>query len=273
MFADLILVGVTLLVLLIASIFDLKTREIPDTLSYGLIIVALSLRLITGVASHTFSYFLYGLLGLGVTFIFGYLLYHLKQMGGGDAKLLMGFGAAFGSFGLAFLVALALAILFIGGLYCFLWAFGIFVRYREKAWPLFLNEIKKYRRLHCILLALCVFVLVLGFLTLTVTQILLAALVVALITSFYLSIFIRVVEKVSFLRSVPVKDLTEGDWLAKDVKIKNSIILSARIPSLEEKHIHLLKEKGIKRVWIKVGIPFVPAYFLAVLLTVLIFFF
>ena len=136
-----------------------------------------------------------------------------------------------------------------------------------------LNEIKKYRVLHSILLVLCVFVLVLGFLTPMVTQILLAALVVALIASFYLAIFIRVVEKVSFLRSVLVKDLTEGDWLARDVKIKNKIILSARIPSLEEKHMHLLKEKGIKRVWIKVGIPFVPAYFIAVLLTVLLFFF
>jgi len=92
MLADLILVGVTLLVLLIASIFDLKTREIPDTLSYGLIVVALSIRLINGVTAHAFSYFLYGLIGLGVAFIFGYVLYHLKQMGGGDAKLLMGFG-------------------------------------------------------------------------------------------------------------------------------------------------------------------------------------
>jgi len=138
---------------------------------------------------------------------------------------------------------------------------------------LFLSAIKKYRRLHSILLGLCILVLVFGFLTPTVTQILLAALVVALIASFYLSFFIRVVEKVSFLRFVPLKELTEGDWLAKDVKIKNKIILSARIPSLEEKHIHLLKEKGIKRVWIKIGIPFVPAYFIAVLSTVLIFFF
>ena len=43
---EIILISLSLIVLLVASIFDIKTREIPDLLSYSFIASVLGIRLI-----------------------------------------------------------------------------------------------------------------------------------------------------------------------------------------------------------------------------------
>ena len=57
------------------------------------------------------------------------------------------------------------------------------------------------------------------------------------------------------------KELQEGDWLEKDVKIgRRTISKSVHGLSLEE--MRLIKRAG-KKVWIKGGIPFTPAFLIA----------
>src|SRR3989344_2478856 len=95
--------------LLIASIHDFRTREVPDLISFGLIALGLGIRLILSF-SQGWQLFIQGVVGLGVMVALGYLLFHTAQVGGGDAKLLMGLGAVFGlegnihSFLLGFLI-------------------------------------------------------------------------------------------------------------------------------------------------------------------------
>ena len=97
LFKMFLLTNITVLIsLIIASITDIKTREVPDWLNYGLIVFGLGSRLIYSIALSDFSFFLYGLTGFLVFFIIANIMFYSAQWGGGDSKLLMGLGAVIG---------------------------------------------------------------------------------------------------------------------------------------------------------------------------------
>src|SRR3989338_5965028 len=91
-----VLYGVALAALLAASYTDLKTREVPDWLSYGLIFSALGIRALFSLGELDGGILLRGLAGFAVFVAIAYLMYYTRQWGGGDSKLLMGLGAAIG---------------------------------------------------------------------------------------------------------------------------------------------------------------------------------
>ncbi|MEK6938658.1 MAG: prepilin peptidase, partial [Nanoarchaeota archaeon] len=91
MFLEATLIVVTLFALIIASYCDLKWREVPDWISYGLIFAALGIRAIFSLSSG-WEIFISGALGFGVFLGLSCLLYYSYQWGGGDSKLLMGMG-------------------------------------------------------------------------------------------------------------------------------------------------------------------------------------
>ncbi len=269
-----ILIALSLIVLAAASLFDLKTREVPDTLSIGFIISVLGITLIYGFYS-TFSYFLYGILGFVIAFIIAFILYYSKQMGGGDAKLFMGLGAAFATFNETFplLLILLLCLLTIGGLYSFCWGLALFLKERKKSFPLFKKRLKANRTPRIIIIILSIILLALAYINDNFAyRFLLAALAFTMLFLFYLTIFIHVVEKIGFLKHYPLSKVTEGDWLAKDVKRNGKVICSAKEVCLDKKQINRLKKNKVKKVWIKIGIPFVPAIFLSTLASIIIYF-
>jgi Flp pilus assembly protein protease CpaA len=63
---DLLLLLIGLIGLIIGSLTDLKSREVPDWLNYFLIASGLGLRLIYSISTWEWSYFLYGLVGFAV---------------------------------------------------------------------------------------------------------------------------------------------------------------------------------------------------------------
>jgi Flp pilus assembly protein protease CpaA len=75
-----------------ASIHDLKKREVPNWLSYSLVIFGLSYRAFYALSVKQLSFFLYGLIGFAIFFALAYALYYGRVFAGGDAKLLMGMG-------------------------------------------------------------------------------------------------------------------------------------------------------------------------------------
>jgi hypothetical protein len=94
------------------------------------------------------------------------------------------------------------------------------------------------------------------------------------IASFFLilfGVFLRVVENKSFLKELPLSKVTEGDWLAKDVIKNKKLICSKRKACLDKKQIEKLKKHKIRKIWIKEGIPFVPAILLGLILTIILF--
>ncbi|HLD12292.1 MAG TPA: prepilin peptidase, partial [Candidatus Nanoarchaeia archaeon] len=123
MVVDILLIILVLVALLVAAITDLRSREVPDWVSYMLIAGALLIRLWYAFTSGFWSYFFFGLAGLGVGVLLGLGLFFSKQWGGGDAKLLMGFGVVFATnpfwytSNVPFYVAFLFNMIVVGALY------------------------------------------------------------------------------------------------------------------------------------------------------------
>ncbi|MFZ2455797.1 MAG: prepilin peptidase [Candidatus Altiarchaeia archaeon] len=89
-----ILLAVVFLVL--GSIEDLKTGEIPERISYGYIASALLVSAAAAIYAGNAYLFLNSLL-MGICFFaLGFLLFYLGQWGGGDVKLAGGIGCTLG---------------------------------------------------------------------------------------------------------------------------------------------------------------------------------
>lgn len=94
-------------ILAVAAVWDWRTRVIPNWLTLAALLVAIGFAALPGGISIVTS--LEGAaLGLG----FGFVLFALGALGGGDAKLFAALGAFLGP--LSFLYAL-LAVIFVGG--------------------------------------------------------------------------------------------------------------------------------------------------------------
>ena len=93
---SIVILVIGLIVLLIGSYTDIRTREVPDWVDYGLIFIGLGTRLIYSFATFDWSYLIEGILGFAVFLAIAYAMFYAGQWGGGDAKMMMGLGALVG---------------------------------------------------------------------------------------------------------------------------------------------------------------------------------
>ena len=93
-----LLIGIIIafVALIIASITDLKSREVPDYISYGLIFIAFAISIFDSVLTWSYIPFVISMIGFIVGLIVAYGMFYLGQWGGGDSKLIMGLGALIG---------------------------------------------------------------------------------------------------------------------------------------------------------------------------------
>jgi len=222
--------AIALLVLLIGSYTDIKTREVPDWINYGAIFAGLGVRLLYSSITFDWMVFVEGLAGFGVCFLLACALFYLGQWGGGDAKMLMALGGLIGldlsidSLLLSFLINMMI----IGGLFGLLWVFGLaFARWR-KFFPEFKKELsqKKSVRIRMALFALALLIVIASFST-KEAALKVPLLFIAMITlvSFYLLTFVKIVEEVCMIKALKINVLTEGDWIQEDVHINNRVLL------------------------------------------------
>lgn len=258
---------IALIWLIFASICDIKTREIPDWLNYSLIAIGLGLRFIFSF-SEGFNLFLYGLLGVGISFLFGSAMYYGRQWGGGDVKLLMGMGAMFGSnlgfdVDIPFFLALVINIFISGAVTGILYAAVLAIIHRKE----FVKEFKK--------LDFKIIYFSLGFVTILMIlglfmDLLLITLFFSVSTLFFTSLYLLMsaVEKSCMYKFVNINKLTEGDLLVRDILHKGKIIVSYKKPGLEKKDIETLKKLKFKIILIKEGIPFAPNFLIGFLILI-----
>lgn len=268
------LITVGLTALLIASYADLKHREVPDWLSYGLIFAALGIRGIFSIVNG-WEILLSGILGFGICLGLAYLFYYSNQWGGGDSKLLMGMGAIIGitypvgasSWNLLWYL---LAVLFLGAVYGLIWVIGLAIIKRELFFPKFKEMLYHYKSVHTILgtVSLGLFVLFLGLAQQGFPF--LWPIIPFPLAAFYLFLFVTSVENGCFIRKIEVGKLTEGDWLAEDVIVEARIAVGKK--TLEKADLEKLKklhsEGKIKKVLIREGVPFVPSFLFGYLVLV-----
>jgi len=281
MIIDIILIITGFIGLVIASISDIKTREVPDWLSYSLIIIGLTLRLFYTLTYKEWSYFIQGLIGFSIFFIIANLMYYTKQWGGGDSKLLMGLGVLFATYPkillnyfqpnltIPFLLILWINILFVGAFYGLIYAIILTIKNRKN----FLIKVKKLLKRKRIInitritLVISVLFFISTFLIKDRIINLIFLATAFLVISFpYIWIFTKSIEKVCMYHYIQTKNLTEGDWI-EDKNLREKFKISNL--GIEKKQINLLMKSKIKKVLVKEGIPFVPSFLIALIISLI----
>ena len=258
--------------LVVASVFDIKKREIPNWLSFSLIAVALVYRLIVSVLNNDYMFFLNGLIGLGIFVGLGYGFYYARIFAGGDAKLLMGLGAilSFSGFwnNLFIMAGFLFLLLFSGAIYGLIFSFILAAKNKKKFTAEFKKQGKKYKSFFYISF---VFAFLALLLVLYINDFILFAFPVLILAFPLLFVYGKAIEEACMIKEIKAEKVTVGDWLYKKVKIGKNII-KPNWEGLSEKEVRLLR-KYKKKVLIKTGIPFVPVFLIAYLALLILWYF
>ena len=251
--------------LLIATIVDLKKREVPDTVSYATIILAITVALLHSLLIGSTQPFITMALGMGLCLLIGAVMFFAGQWGGGDAKLIIGLGGFFGA--TTFLYEFLLLTIIAGAVYGI--GFGVYlaIQRRETFKKTFRNirTKKSILRMRIAFQILIVISLLLVFFViqeqiLRLTIVILAA---GLYLVFYAWMFSKALDECMKVQ-LPVSKLVEGDWVLGEITTKGKTIEAARF-GITKKQIDELKKHKVKKVLVKEGIPFVPSFMLAYL--------
>jgi len=274
-----VIYGIALLVLTIGTVTDLKTREVPDLVNYSLVAIGFFINLALSIVFLEWSYIINSIAGFAVFFVLALIMFYGGQWGGGDSKMVMGLGALLGldiTFKNTILFDFFINMLIAGAVYGLIWSFVLAIRNRKKLFSAIKKslKIKKVRRARNLLFIVSVlFVLFVFFMENKNLQIPLFILVVFAIISFYMWLFVKAIEKVAMLKYVTPDKLTEGDWIAQEVKYKGKVITGPKDLGIEKKQIKklvsLYKKKKLKKILIKEGIPFVPSFLIAFIITII----
>ncbi len=265
-------IAVVLLALIIGSISDFKHHEVPDWLSFGLIFTGLGLRFVASANSLDWLILGSGILGLAICFLISLAMFYTGQWGGGDSKLLMGLGAMIGLDlnGFPTLAIFLINTLVLGGFYGM--GFSIYLGIKHKRE--FAKEIKhtysnQTIRLFSLLSVLSLITSIILFFTINNASLnfLILALAIIFVIAIHTFIFMKSVEKVSMFKEKSIKELTEGDWIAKNIFVKGKRLAGPKDLGISKKQIALLKRYKIRKVLVKEGIPFVPSFLLGYLAT------
>ena len=265
--------AVCIVLLIVGTLTDLKTREVPDWINYSGIFAGLGLRLMWSVYSFEWHYILEGLLGFGVFFGIAVAMFYLGQWGGGDSKLLMALGAllglkfSLGSFTVGFIVNLAI----FGGIYGIIWSSVLALQNWQKFRKQFRKSLDSHRKIRAVSLGFAFGSLVFAFfIGDTFTRLLLVFVALFVPVMIYLILAVKSVENVCMYKKVKPSELTEGDWIANNIVVKGKKICGPKDLGIDKKQINKLLRLKVKKVLIKVGIPFVPSFLIAFLITLLV---
>lgn len=282
----LIAIIMAFLALLVASITDLKKREVPDYVSYALVFIAFAISLLNTIIEWDYSYVAQSTMGFVIGLIIAYVMFYLGQWGGGDSKLIMGLGAIFGFnvfplFGKSnywFLMFLGCIVL-LGAMYGLVWSTFLAVKHHK----VFIKSVILWMRKREIIIARRVMlslITVLFLVTLIFVtrgyQLPILLFVAMFYMIFYMWIFVKVIEERCMVKEIPISKLTEGDWIFKDVYVGKKLITGPKDLGVSREQIALLKkysaEGKIKTIIIKEGIPFIPAFLLAYIATIILYY-
>ena len=270
MYHILFLIFLAVIWLVFASIHDLKKRIVPNWLSFSLIIFALGFRFFYSLFNENFSFFLQGLIGLGIFFIIGNLLYYGRMFAGGDAKLMIALGPILGFSGsffenLEFFSLFLILFLFIGGFYGLIWSFFLASNNFNILKKEFVKQFNSNRKTIYAVMVFALFFMVLGFFEGLVFYLGLLIFIMP-----YLYIYAKAIDDTCLIKTLNVKELEEGDWLHKDLKIGKKVI-NMNWEGLNKKEIKEIQKK-YKKIKIRQGIPFVPTFLISFLVFVYFYF-
>lgn len=283
MSAELILPLVAVLGGLIGAVYDLRVREVPNWINYFMILFGVGSYLIISVLEFSVIPFVRSLLVALAFYGLAAAMFYSGQWGGGDAKMLIGFGALLPVYPVLLLnwfspklsfwpfpVTIFLNIILVGGVIGVGTIFFLISKRPKEFWREFKLQSKNNEGwLKALPLVLIIPLVSLFFSSFIFIASFLAWMAILLLVLSYLSA--KSVEKTCMIKSLQPSKLTVGDWLAEEVILGGKIICKPRGSGLLEKDIKelaALEKKGqIKDVKIKAGLPFVPSFFFGLLIS------
>ncbi len=256
-----VIYGFIIFILSLASAFDIKSREVPDFISYVFLVGAILLILILAIYEDSLQVLEFIPLSFALLFGFAYLMYRLGQWGGGDAKLMLGFSFLFTNISLnssLSFVNLFINMLLFGGFYGLfaILALGVIKH----------KEMKKRMKIYdyVLLVAGAIAIILVYFLIVYPLNILISLMVLLLVVIRY----IYIVSMELMYKDIGVSKLTEGDWLADDVIKDGKIVIRRTNIGLTAEDINKLKSEEVKQVRVKIGLPFIPGILLGAIATI-----
>jgi hypothetical protein len=204
-----------------------------------------------------------GVIGLGIFFVIENLLYYGRIFAGGDSKLLLALGTIL-PLSYEWMVNLKIVVIFIllflvlGSVYALVFSFYLAIKNRRKFKIEFRKGVEKYRKIF--LFSLSFFVLWIAFIVYIHDWSFLFIGIIFLLFP-VLFVYAKAVEESCMVASLKPLEVTEGDWLYKDVIIRGKKIKSCW-DGLSKKELDLIR-KSNKNILIKQGIPFTPSFLLA----------
>ena len=258
------LIVIAFIWILFAVVQDLRKREVANWVNFSLFGIAVFYKLINYLSNGNYKLIWFAFLGILVFFVLSNLFYYSGIFGGGDAKLLIALGAVlpFESYfdfigkGGGFIVSLFI----IGAIYSLIYSVYIVKNNKKK----FILEFKHKMGLDKFYIFLAG-VIAIGLIFL-INPIVLGFLFALLIVFLpFLYIYLKSLEE-CMVEIVSSKKLTEGDWIYEDIKIGRRVI-KKDVDGLSAEDIALLRKYN-KKVLVKKGIPFTPAFLFAFIIMV-----
>jgi len=280
-----LIAGITAFFLLLASCFDLKTGEIPEKLTRGLIVIVITTAMIFSIYRVNPSFVLASVVvGTGF-FILGYVMFYLGEWGGGDVKLLAGIGCSLGFLNsmnyfteissplylegiFPYYIDYFINLAIVSSPYIIIYSFLLGLM-KPQVFEEFTGYFKKKNSIMLILLSFAPFLLALN---LGMNRLALIYLSVPFLV--LISLYLKAVEEIALQKTVDVDELKEGDILANDLIVDGRKVASKRnMEGLDRNQIaeikRLASEGKISNVKVRWGIRFAPILFLAFLLTLI----
>jgi Flp pilus assembly protein protease CpaA len=242
--------------LIIASISDLIRREVDNYLNLFLGVAGFLFIIFSSILANNYIYILVGLAAFAVVFFLGNLFYYSRVFGGGDSKLLMAMFPVFTVLNFYdTLINIGVFIFFLmlsGSIFGVLYSGAlIFRNFRG-----FKKEFRKNKKLGLFGSVAGVVLLAIGFFNAWF-------LFLSILTFLFVFLFAfgRAIDKACMVKSLLPEELREGDWLAHAVSYKGRTIVP-NWEGLSKKDVRFLNGYK-KKILIKDGIPFVPAFLMA----------
>ena len=269
---------IVFVILVIGSITDLKTTEVPDWLNFAGIAAGIGLHALAAISAWSVQPLIEGLLGLGVFIALGLVMYYTGQWGGGDSKLMMAVGSLLGfQFSLnhtsvAFLINSLLA----GAVYGLGWVVWIAIK-KHELFAAHLRSMMKKPVFVVLRGVALLFMLVFGMLSFFAgeTPLRLLLIIIAVFFPFitYAFLLTKTVEQACMIRTASPAELTEGDWIVNDVIVSGRRIAGPKDLGISSQQIHELQQLAKHHkftITVKDGIPFVPSFLIAFIATLLL---
>ncbi len=246
--------------ILIATSQDLKRREVDNWLNFLILVFGIVFILFMAIGFCDYDLLLQGMGMLLLGFVFMNLFYYGRVFAGGDAKLLFALSIFFigGSFFESFLnfFVFIFFLFFCGGIYGMCYSFVLYGAHFRKSNIAIKKYLIKYK-------FLWFFIVGIVFLFFGILNNLLFIFGFFIIFAHLLFSFAKGLEEVVMIRDIKGSDLREGDLLVNDVRVGKRVI-NASFDGVDNEEIELLRKK--KKVKIRDGIPFVPAFLFAFIL-------